>query len=425
VKAAILSIGDELVLGQISERNAGWLSAQLADEGVSVIEHRTVPDAVDAITEALATFAGRCDVVISTGGLGPTDDDLLRPALLAVLGGGALVEDAEARARIESWFAGRSRPMPAINLRQAKRPPSARCLPNDHGTAPGLIASVGRARFWALPGPPSEMKPMFERFVRPVLFEDREHTPLLRESISVFGLGESVVAERLGELMHRDRNPLVGTTASGSVVTIRLRAHGAAAHDRPGFDALVADVLSRMKPYALGVGGVTLPQALAQAARSAEARVALAESCTGGLAASMICDLPGASAWFRGGIVAYSNDLKQSLLDVPAATIECHGAVSAECAGAMALGAMRRLSASAAASITGIAGPEGGSDSKPVGTVFIATVAGGSADLRVHRYRFMGDRTAIRDRAARTALGALRMHLEGWTSHPLLGAMAR
>jgi len=443
VNAAILSIGDELILGQIAERNAGWLSGRLADEGVAVVEHRTVPDDLDAIVEALASLASRCDIVISTGGLGPTDDDLLRAALARVLGGAELVEDPEARTTIERWFAGRRTRMPEINLRQALRPPGAKCLPNDHGTAPGLAATLRRTRIWSLPGPPSEMHPMFERDVAPALFEDRARPKILRQAVPVFGLGESTVAERLGELMQRGRNPLVGTTASGAIVTIRVRAHGAAAEDRAGFDRFVEEIAARMHPHALGIGGVTLPMAVGEASRERGAMVALAESCTGGMAASMLCDVPGASAWFRGGVVSYTNELKESLLGVPHDVLERFGAVSAETARAMAEGALHRLGASAAASITGIAGPDGGTPEKPVGTVWIATSvaearsaaaprepAGASSSsatdapgVRTHvrAFRFRGDRAAVRDRAARAALGALRLHLLGLEETPLLG----
>lgn len=309
--------------------------------------------------------------------------------------------------------------MPSINLRQAQRPPSARCLSNAHGTAPGLTATLRRCRIWCLPGPPSEMQPMFERFVAPALFEGRDRPRLLVESIPVFGLGESAVAERLGELMHRERNPLVGTTASGSIVTVRLRAHGPVAEDRPAFDRLIAEVHRRVAPYALGTGPVTLGAALAAECAATGTALAFAESCTGGLAASMLCEVPGVSAWFRGGVVCYSNESKSSLLGVPPETISRHGAVSAETAAAMAAGAMERLGAGGALAITGIAGPDGGSESKPVGTVFIATVVGRGAAC-VRRFQFPGDRSAVRERAARAALGALRLHLRGEPATALL-----
>lgn len=420
MKAAVLSIGDELILGQIQERNAGWLSARLADEGVMTVEHRTVTDDLDAIVAALMSLASQFEIVITTGGLGPTDDDLLRAALARVLGDGTLVEDADAIAQIEAWFAGRGRAMPAINLRQARRPRDARCLRNDHGTAPGLAAALGGCRIWSLPGPPAEMHPMFEHFVVPALFEQRTRTPIRREAIPVFGLGESSVAERLGELMARGRQPLVSTTASGSIVTIRLRAEGDAANDRAAFDRLVGEIVKRMHPYALGVGARTLPEALAQECIERGARVGFAESCTGGLASAMVCEVPGASAWFEGAVVSYANTVKSSMLNVPQQVIEQHGAVSVETARAMVAGVMGRLGVTAAASITGVAGPDGGSPEKPVGMVLIATAVHDATQVKVRTFRFRGDRAAIRDRSARSAIGALRLHLRGEQDAPLL-----
>jgi len=422
MRAAILSMGDELVLGQIQERNAKWLSEQLVEEGVTVVEHRTVADDLDATVEALAHLAPAFDLVITTGALGPTDDDLLRSALARVMGGRELVMDDDARREIEQWFAGRGRPMPEINLRQAMRPPGASCLSNSHGTAPGLSATLRHCRIWCLPGPPAEMKPMFERFVLPSLRAGRARPRMLIESIPVFGLGESAVAERLGPLMQRDRNPLVGTTASGMIVTVRLRASGDAANDRGAFDAIVSEVLERVAPYALGLGARTLPEALAADCIAGGERIALAESCTGGLASSMVCEVPGASSWYRGGVVTYSNELKMTLLGVSAEVLAAHGAVSGACAEAMARGALERLDATASASITGVAGPDGGSQEKPVGTVHIAIArrSGGMLEVAARRFAFPGDRAAVRDRAARTALGALRLHVRGHGGAPLL-----
>lgn len=424
MNAAILSIGDELILGQIAERNAGWISARLAEQGVMTEEHRTVPDDLDAITDALRELTDACEIVITTGGLGPTDDDLLRPALARLLGETELVEDAQARSQVEAWFSGRHRPMPLINLRQAQRPARAKCLHNRHGTAPGLAVQHGRCRIWSLPGPPAEMHPMFEHFIAPTLLEGCEREALRLEAIPCFGLGESAIAERLGDLMARDRNPLVGTTASGQIVTIRLRARGAAAADAAGFDAFVEQIMERVHPYALSVGASTLPEAFAKAAQSEHATVALAESCTAGLASAMLGEVPGASSWFKGSVVSYANEVKEALLGVPSEMIRSHGAVSVETARRMVTGVMRSLGANTAASITGVAGPDGGSKDKPVGTVIIATAVHSPDAAIVRHFRFQGDRAAIRERAARSAIGALLLHLRGAGPVPLLGEVA-
>ncbi|MBX3355153.1 MAG: CinA family nicotinamide mononucleotide deamidase-related protein [Phycisphaeraceae bacterium] len=421
MKAAILSIGDELILGQIAERNAGWLSAQLAEIGVLTREHRTVADDLEAIVRALRELLDQARVVITTGGLGPTDDDLLRPALARVLGDEPLVEDPEARAALERWFANQHRVMPEINLRQAQRPVSASCLENPHGTAPGLVAPCGESRVWCLPGPPVEMHPMFERFIRPALEAGRRMRVVKLASIPCFGLGESVVAERLGELMARDRDPLVGTTASNLVVTIRIRSEQAMAHDAEAFDAFVDGVIERVHPYALGRSPMTIAEAFAEVALAKGVRAAFAESCTAGLASAMLGEVPGASRWLEGSVVSYSNEIKASMLGVPPEILNRHGAVSAESAAAMVRGAIEKFGVSAAASITGVAGPDGGSESKPVGTVFIATAVGRLPEVVVRRFRLPGLRKAIQERSARSAIGALRLHLLGWGSVPLLG----
>jgi nicotinamide-nucleotide amidase len=403
MKAAILSIGDELVLGQTQDTNARWLAQRLASVGVPCVQFRVVPDALDAQASALRELAGTADLVVVTGGLGPTDDDLTREALRMAMGDASpLVHDAEAAESLHRWFRDRGRVMPEINARQAQRPAGARCLANDFGTAPGLHATVGAARVFCLPGPPREMQPMFERFISPVL----PRLAMATGVVHAFGQGESFLAERLGERMRRDRNPLVGTTASGAVVSARVRGTGDAA-DPAAMETELADIERIWAPYAFGRGEVTLAGAVGHELRGRGLTLALAESCTGGLAGSMVTAEPGSSAWFRGGVMCYANEAKRDLCGVRQASLDAHGAVSETVAIELADGVRSRLAADWAASITGIAGPAGGSQSKPVGTVFIGVSGPGFS--RARRFHFPGERASIRDRAARGALALVRL----------------
>ena len=403
MNAAILSIGDELILGQTQDTNARWLAGRLADRGVRCVQFRVVPDDVVAQQSALRELAAVAGLVLVTGGLGPTEDDLTREALrLAMNDRGELVVDEPSLALLDRWFRDRGRAMPDINRRQALRPAGAVCLRNDFGTAPGLQARVGTATVVCLPGPPREMEPMFDRFVLPLL----PSLAMATGTVHAFGQGESFLAERLGDRMRRDRNPLVGTTASGSVVSARVRATGEAAAPA-SMEAELAEIEALWKPFAFGRGGVTLAGALGAALRSRGQTLALAESCTGGLAGSMVTAEAGASDWFLGGVMSYANQAKRDLCGVQQASLERHGAVSREVAAELAAGAAHALKADWAASITGVAGPAGGSEAKPVGTVFIGVHGPGFAAVR--RFRFPGERAIVRDRAAKTALALLRL----------------
>ena len=412
-RACILSVGDELVLGTTLDTNSRTLSIALRDAGLDVTEHRTVADDRAAIADALRTLAARADVVVVTGGLGPTDDDLTRDALNDLVDAGApQVEDPQARADLESWFAGRGRTMAAINLRQALRPRSARIVRNLGGTAPGLAATVGACRVFCLPGPPREMVPMLESDVLPAV-RPAGAPRIAKRTLGTFGIGESALAEMLGARMERGREPSVGTTASGSIVSVQVVARGADADRRA--EETMLDCAAAVAPYAFGGGSGedTLASALLAECRARGRTFAVAESCTGGLVGGMLTAVAGSSDVFVGGWITYSNELKERELGVPAATIAAHGAVSADVALAMAQGACRASGASLAVAITGIAGPGGGSDAKPVGTVWIAVHDAAAGRGRARRFEFPGARDIVRDRAAKTALQLARWTLLG------------
>lgn len=428
-RAVILSIGDELVLGQSLDTNSRWLSERLVAAGVQPLRHVTVADDVAAIAEELTRAAAEADLVVATGGLGPTMDDLTRAALAQAMDR-PLEEDAEALAQIRAWYDGRGRRMPETNRVQALRPAGALCLANENGTAPGLRGALGEADVFCLPGPPREMRPMFERFVAPALRAGRSvRTRLLRS----FGLGESRVAEVLGDLMDRKRNPLVGTTASAGVVTVRMRWEGPAGGPaREGEERLLETerlVRELLAPAVFtppgGSGERELSEVVLDLLQLRSERLAVVESCTGGLLGAMITEVAGISAVFTGGWITYTNAMKAGHVGVPETFFPevregAPGAVSSEVAQAMALGALQRArheigappGADHALAITGIAGPDGGSESKPVGTVWICRASrDGTMDCR--RFLFAGGRESVRQWSAVTALGMLRLKLVG------------
>lgn len=410
---AILAIGDELTCGERVDTNSAWIAARAANLGVRTVEHRTAGDDLEQIKGAIRDLAAVSGVLVITGGLGPTLDDLTRHALAAVLDE-PLIEDAQALADLRQWYAGRSRSMPDANTVQALRPSSARCLPNPNGTAPGLAATVGNCRVFCLPGPPREMMPMFEREVAAAFAIDPEHGVHVR-TVPTFGLGESAVADLLGPLMDRSRNPLVGTTASGGIVTCRVRYTGPAREAATQLDATVGHIKNRLGPAVLcdhdpRDDGQVLIRVVTDLLRARSQTVSVVESCTGGLLGEMLTRLPGSSDVFVGGLLTYSNELKTTLAGVDALQIARHGAVSKEVAIAMAEGGRRATSADHTLAITGIAGPEGGTDAKPVGTVWIACQSPAKPCI-ARSFAFRGGRDWIRQWSAMSALGMLRLAL--------------
>lgn len=410
--AIILSIGDELTLGQVVDTNAAWLSARLIARGIPTRYHQTVPDDQAAIVRALRQAESAADLIIVTGGLGPTPDDLTRPAL-AEAAGVALRLNTAVLNRIEQFFRSRGRPMTANNRVQATAPEGANVLENPCGTAPGLTMCLGRAMVWVFPGVPAEMKALFDLYLAPGLAAQTGRVILTR-ALNVFGLGESQVAERLGDLMRRDRNPLVGTTVSGGIIAIRIRAEFPMASEaQAALEKTAAEIRQGLGACVFGEDEATLPEAVGRLLAERRQTVATAESCTAGLVGKMLTEVPGASAWYRGGWIVYADELKQTSLEIPAELIAREGAVSAPVARAMAEQARRRGGADWALALTGIAGPEGGTPEKPVGTVWIALAhkTGNQDTVKVEKFILFGDRAGVRDRAAKTALNLLRLEL--------------
>ena len=433
--ATILSIGDELVLGQTVDTNSAWISQQLAAIGVRIAAHATVPDDQPSIERAIRAAAAGCDALIISGGIGPTEDDLTRQSLAAVLGV-PLEMNEEALRKLTAFFRALKREMAESNKVQAMLPRGAAMIENTCGTAPGIRATIGdpahpghqtghRCVVLVMPGVPKEMKAMFARDVLPALAGAGGGAAIVSRTLHTFGLGESNIGEILGDLMKRGRNPSVGTTVAGGVVSVRVNSYfESRARAIEELDRTTAAVREKLGALLYGEDDQTLPAVVAELLKSTKVNVTTAESCTGGLLAKYLTDTAGSSAYFTQGWVTYSNEAKSAQLGVSTGTLITHGAVSEPVVHEMATGALRRAGTGAALAISGVAGPDGGTPEKPVGTVCIALayspgVCGGVCDVVgeagvvARTFRFSGDREFIRDRSAKMALTMLRFHLLG------------
>ena len=423
IHAVVISIGDELVLGQSLDTNGQWIATRLGAMGFAVREHRTVADDREAIATAIRHGRELGAIVITTGGLGPTEDDLTRFALGDVVDPGAeLVRDPAAEKMLRAWFDRRGRRILERNLVQTLRPPHAEMLPNERGTAPGLAVRDDRGDVCVLPGPPWEMRGMFEAIVEPRLrsrWGDRRTTS---RSVHAYGLGESVAAERLGELLRRGRRPLIGISARQGHVsaTVRVLDDGDDAVEL--VDADCAAIERAWRPYVYGTDGVTIESVLLDLLKERGETVVTAESCTGGWLGKALVDVPGSSSAYAGGWITYTNAAKARDLGVDPELIDAQTAVSEPVARQMAIGAVDRADANWSVSITGISGPDGGTPEQPVGTVFIGVGwrAAAGSDAAVRRFQFPGDRTRVRDRAVGAAMQVLRLSLLGEGDAPML-----
>lgn len=412
--AILISIGDELTLGQTVDTNAAWLSARLSRLGIACVEHRTVADDLDRIASAIQQCAELAELVIISGGLGPTDDDLTRPALAKAMGV-QLIEDPASVEHIASYFHGRGREMPERNRIQATHPLTSTMIENTCGTAPGIRATLGPCEIFVTPGVPREMFAMYDRDIEPAIkaMAGTART-ILTAKLNSFGSGESDIAEKLGPLMARNRNPVVGTTVANGLVSVRIRSENEDAHTaRAELDQMLDQVKAKVGPLAFGLDDDTLQQAVIALLTVQGKTVATAESCTGGLIAGMLTDVPGSSAAVLGGWVTYANKMKAEQLGVPMALIQQHGAVSQPVIEAMASGALQRSGADYALATSGVAGPGGGTADKPVGTVWIGLAQrdGDNTHTIARLAHLPGDRATVRDRSAKCALQLLRLTL--------------
>ncbi len=404
--AELIAIGTEILLGQIDNSHARYLSRELAAIGIAVYRHGAVGDNVERARDAIAQALERSDIVIVTGGLGPTEDDVTRVAVAAATGQPLTYSEEAFERYVAPYFSRLGRTPAANNRRQAMRIGEAEFLPNPRGTAPGQYVQSGMRHIFLLPGPPLEMRPMFVESVRPLLVALRGAGAIFSRVIRLFGIGESDVEQRLRDLLEQQGNPTIAPLAGEGEMVLRLTASAADEREARRLIAPLQEaVLARVGQYVYGYDDETLPVVLLRALAARGETVACAESCTGGALSSMIVDIPGCSSSFRGAVVAYDNAVKVGTLGVLSAVLEAEGAVSEEAARRMARGVRRTLSSDWGVAVTGIAGPDGGTPEKPVGLVYIA-IAGPTVD-RVCKRLFPGDRAQIRVRAAKTGLHEL------------------
>lgn len=412
MKSEIISVGTELLLGEIVDTNASYLSQKLAELGIDVHYRHTVGDNLARLSEVISTALSRSDVVLLTGGLGPTDDDLTREAI-AEATGRPMRRIAASEQWLREFFAARNRPLADSNLKQADAPEGAEHMPNCCGTAPGIYMQWQGKLLFAAPGPPTELREMTERSILPLLREALGQTnQLFTRSLLMADIGESNVATALKDLIDAQTDPTIAMYASPALVRVRLATKApdqATAQTR--FAPVEAQIREILGNHLFGVDDDTMAGVVGKLLRERHQTLAVAESCTGGLVASKITDAPGASDYFLTGVVAYANETKMRLLHVPAEIIEQHGAVSEECARAMAEGVRADSKADYGIATTGIAGPGGGTEEKPVGLVFIA-IADANGTFVLRQY-WPGNREQFKQRVSQMALGLLRKRILG------------
>jgi nicotinamide-nucleotide amidase len=406
----VVTIGDELLLGYTIDTNAAHLARTLAAEGVEISRRTTVGDTADAIASAVRDGLDRAGAVITTGGLGPTSDDLTKPSIAALFGRG-MVLDQEHLAWMEERFTRLfQRPMPAANRQQAMLPDGARKLRNNHGSAPGIWLEDDRGRWVAmLPGVPREMRGMLADTLAPMIRErlgdDRRVVRSL--TLRTTGVGESFIADRVMSLEGGVGDADLAYLPNAEGTDLRLTVRGARPEDAARRLAAAAERLRTVVGDAIyGEDGADLAAVVLALCRERGLTIGVAESCTGGLLGARLTAVPGSSDVVVGGVIAYSNGLKTALLDVPSGLLEHQGAVSEAVVRAMASGARAATGASVGVAITGIAGPGGGTEEKPVGTVWIASDLEGAVESR--RLRLIGDRAEVRQRATQASLEMVR-----------------
>ena len=408
MKAEIIAVGSELLTPDRLDTNSLFLTAELNAIGIEVLRKTVVGDNRDLLSEAFRDALNRVPLIISCGGLGPTEDDLTRETVADLLGRKLRRNDAILR-YIEGRFRSMGREMPEVNVRQAMVPEGAEILENPRGTAPGLWLEDGGRAVVLLPGPPRELKPLFREQVLPRLERRASGVRMHSRELRVTGLGESHVEQRI--LPIYKRFPEVQTTilAAPGETQIHLRFWTEdAARAKKTLDEIVQGFEIALADRIFSQDGRALEEVVAEQLTLNNATIAAAESCTGGLLAQRLTSIAGSSSYFLGGVVCYSNELKTAWADVPAEMIAAKGAVSPEVAVALAEGIRRRVGSTLGVGITGIAGPGGGSDEKPVGTVHVAISHGGG--IKERGARFPGDREAIRWQASQIALDLVRVH---------------
>src|SRR5688500_3462931 len=413
MKIEVVTVGDELLLGFTIDTNAAHLARELAAVGVEISRRATVGDDVDAISDAVRTALDRTGAVITTGGLGPTADDMTKPAVAGLFRrrlklDDSIVNDMKARwARLK-----RTGPFPQSNIAQAMIPEGATILPNRHGSAPGIWLEDGDGRWVAmLPGVPREMRGLLSDELMPRIVKRARSTTVIRSrTIRTTGIAESALADQLGDLASGVDGLALAFLPSVDSVDLRLTARGLSGADADAaLERAVTKLRDRAGRYVYGEDGADLAEVVLAACRLRGLRIAVAESCTGGMLGARLTAIPGSSDVFAGGVIAYENAVKRGLLDVSRDDLEAHGAVSEQVAARMAQAVRTRMSTEIGIGITGVAGPGGGTADKPVGLVWVAL---DGVETRSRALRLFGTREEIRQRAVQAALDMIRRSLE-------------
>src|SRR5215813_1858317 len=410
LNAEIIAIGSEMLTPFRLDTNSLWLTERLNAMGIEVRLKTVVGDDEGRLEETVRDAMKRSEIVISTGGLGPTEDDITRKIFSRVMKRQLVLQDAILE-KIRARFARRNMPMPEINARQALVINGAKILENNNGTAPGMLITEGECTVVLLPGPPREMKPIFDALVAPVLKQRAGDMLLVRRTLSIFGLGESAVDELAAPIYRKYQNHATTILFKDGQIELHLTAQARNESEAVKLlDELGGQLDEVLGEYVFSRSNETLEEVVGKLLKLRGYTLATAESCTGGLLAGRITEVPGSSEYFIEGVVSYSNEAKIDLLGVPKEWIETHGAVSEQVAAAMAAGIRKRAGSTFGIGVTGVAGPGGGSPEKPVGLVYIGLADGSQTTTR--KFLFPGDRQFIRMLSVNAALDMVRRRIK-------------
>lgn len=410
--AELIAVGTELLLGNIANTDAQMISQGLSQLGINVYYHTVVGDNPQRVRQAVDIARGRADILITTGGLGPTCDDLTKVAVAQAFGKELVYHEPSAQ-RIRERFAARGTPVTENNFQQAMVPEGCTVLDNDWGTAPGVAFASGGTHVLMLPGPPRECEKMFRHRALPYL-QKLSDGVIASRTVKTFGIGESAAEALLRDLMNALHNPTLAPYAKPTGTELRITAHAPTREEALGLIAPVEEqVKAILKDKVIGVDVDSLEEVCLRLLKDRGLTVGTAESCTGGLMAKLLTDLPGSSAVFRGGVVSYTNGVKAGLLGVPEDLLAQHGAVSPQVAQAMAQGARAALGCDLALAATGVAGPDPDDRGNPIGLVYLALAWEGGCQVVPFRAGTQAERERVRRMAAWTGLDLIRRHLTG------------
>lgn len=409
MKAEIIAVGTELLLGDIVNTNGQFLAKELAALGVEVYRQKVIGDNEERILKAFEDAFSQCDMIVTTGGLGPTKDDMTKEMACKYFNKPLVIHE-ESYKYIENYFRKNGREVSPSNRKQALFPEDAVVLPNPNGTAPGaIIKGENNKIIVVLPGPPREMEPMYNNYVKPYLENITKET-MVSKVLRLFGIGEGHMAESIGDIIDAQTNPTIAPYAKNVDVTLRITAKAKNEKEAQKLiEPMEKEIRKRLDEYIYGEGETSLEEVVGQLLIDKNKTIALAESCTGGMVTSMLVSYPGISKVLLEGAVTYSNEAKIRTLKVKKETLETFGAVSEETATEMATGIAERTGSNIGVGITGIAGPEGGCDEKPVGLVYVGIYNDGKTFVK--KFNFQGDRNKVRIRTAMNTLDLIRREL--------------